>query len=150
MKKLLIILAAALSMAFFTGCAQKGYTQADVGEIQIVYKGTVTSTRTVSVKDSGEGMILGAIVGGILGHQIGEGKGKDVATVAGAVAGGVVGSKLAEDTGQEVTISLENGQTVTTVIKVDKNNPYWLRPGDRVAVYVKGNKIVRVAPIISE
>jgi len=70
--------------------------------------------------------------------------------VAGAVAGGVVGSRLSEDMGQEVTISLENGQTVTTVIKVDKNNPYWLRPGDKVAVYVKGNRVVRVAPIVNE
>jgi uncharacterized protein YcfJ len=39
--------------------------------------------------------VFGAIVGGILGHQIGKGDGRTAATAAGAVAGGVVGNNLA-------------------------------------------------------
>ncbi len=149
MKKLLLsflIIAGFL----FSGCAQRGYTQADVGEVMINYKGTVVHTRTVEIQDDGGGMILGAIVGAIIGQQIGEGKGKSLATAAGTVAGGIVGSNLNKDLGQEITVDLENGQKVTTVIRLDKKNPYWLRPGDRVMVYVKGNKIVRVAPIFNE
>jgi uncharacterized protein YcfJ len=41
------------------------------------------------------GAILGGLVGGILGHQVGGGSGKDVATAAGAIGGAVVGSNLA-------------------------------------------------------
>lgn len=134
----------------FTGCANRGYTQANVGEIQVMYKGTVTYTRTVEIKDSGEGTILGAIAGAIIGHQFGKGTGKDAATIGGAIAGGVIGSELNKDLGQEVWIDLENGQKVTTIIRIDKKNPHWLKPGDRVMVYVKGNKIVRIAPIFNE
>jgi len=39
--------------------------------------------------------VFGAIVGGILGHQVGKGDGRTAATAAGAVAGGVVGNNLA-------------------------------------------------------
>jgi len=40
------------------------------------------------------GAIAGALIGGVLGHQVGGGSGKDLATVGGAVAGGVVGSNV--------------------------------------------------------
>lgn len=37
---------------------------------------------------------LGAAIGGILGHQVGGGRGKDLATVAGAAAGGYAGNQV--------------------------------------------------------
>ena len=37
------------------------------------------------------GAVLGAILGGVLGHQVGGGRGKDVATAGGAVAGALIG-----------------------------------------------------------
>jgi uncharacterized protein YcfJ len=40
------------------------------------------------------GAIAGALIGGVLGHQVGGGSGKDLATVGGAVAGGVIGSNV--------------------------------------------------------
>lgn len=46
------------------------------------------------------GAIAGAIVGGILGHQIGGGRGNDVATAGGAVVGGVVGANVGRDRDQ--------------------------------------------------
>ena len=45
------------------------------------------------------GAIAGAVIGGILGHQIGGGRGQDVATVGGAVAGAAVGSNVGRDGG---------------------------------------------------
>lgn len=36
---------------------------------------------------------LGALAGGLIGHQIGDGKGKDVATVGGAAAGALAGGQ---------------------------------------------------------
>ena len=43
------------------------------------------------------GAIAGALIGGVLGHQVGGGSGKDIATVGGAVAGGVIGSNVGRD-----------------------------------------------------
>lgn len=40
------------------------------------------------------GTAIGAVAGGLLGHQIGGGKGKTLATVGGAVAGGYVGNRV--------------------------------------------------------
>ena len=45
------------------------------------------------------GAIAGALIGGILGHQVGGGHGQDLATVAGAVAGGAVGANVGRDGG---------------------------------------------------
>lgn len=40
------------------------------------------------------GTVIGAALGGLIGHQVGGGKGRDLATVAGAVGGGVAGHKI--------------------------------------------------------
>lgn len=45
------------------------------------------------------GAIVGALIGGVLGHQIGGGRGQDVATAGGAVAGAAVGSQTGRDSG---------------------------------------------------
>lgn len=47
-------------------------------------------------KDSNRilGTATGAVVGGLLGNQVGKGNGKKVATVGGAVAGGLIGRKV--------------------------------------------------------
>lgn len=37
------------------------------------------------------GTAIGAVAGGLLGHQVGKGKGKTLATAGGAVAGGAIG-----------------------------------------------------------
>ena len=43
---------------------------------------------------SGLGAVGGAVVGGLLGHQVGGGSGKTLLTVGGAVAGGVAGNEI--------------------------------------------------------
>ena len=45
------------------------------------------------------GAVIGAVIGGVLGHQVGGGRGQDVATVGGAVAGGVVGANVGRNSG---------------------------------------------------
>ena len=40
------------------------------------------------------GTAIGAVAGGLIGNQIGGGKGKDLATIGGAVAGGIAGHKI--------------------------------------------------------
>ena len=43
------------------------------------------------------GAVVGAVIGGVLGHQVGSGRGNDVATVGGAVAGGAIGANVGRD-----------------------------------------------------
>lgn len=45
-------------------------------------------------KASGLGAVGGALLGGVLGHQVGGGTGKKIATVAGAAAGGFAGNSV--------------------------------------------------------
>jgi uncharacterized protein YcfJ len=49
------------------------------------------------------GAVVGAVLGGILGHQIGGGRGRDVATVGGVVAGAAVGANVNRE-GQVQTV----------------------------------------------
>ena len=56
----------------------------------------VPVTRKAPVKDQHKitGTAIGAVVGGLLGNQIGSGSGRKIATVAGAVGGGYAGNKV--------------------------------------------------------
>ena len=56
----------------------------------------VAVTRQKPVQDEHRiaGTAVGAVVGGLLGNQIGGGTGKKIATVAGAVGGGYAGNQV--------------------------------------------------------
>lgn len=78
--------------------------------------GVVTdiSPVTQAAKPSGLGAVAGAVVGGVLGHQIGGGDGKKVATVAGAVGGAYAGNaiegKSRTTTSYSVRVRFEDGR----------------------------------------
>src|ERR1700692_991197 len=65
-------------------------------------------TRTKPAKDTNRlaGTGSGAVVGGLLGHEVGGGSGKVLATVAGAAAGGYAGNKIEQ--------KVQQGDTYTT------------------------------------
>lgn len=56
----------------------------------------VAVTHRQPVKDENRivGSALGAVAGGVIGHQFGGGRGKDVATVVGALGGGYAGNQV--------------------------------------------------------
>lgn len=54
-------------------------------------------TRTDTGAPIGPGTVLGAIVGGVAGHQMGRGRGNDAATVGGAIVGGLIGNQVDRD-----------------------------------------------------
>ena len=58
--------------------------------------GTVQEVHTEQRKGSGGpvGVVGGALVGGLLGHQVGGGTGNTLATIGGAAAGGYVGNEV--------------------------------------------------------
>ncbi len=61
---------------------------------QVCHDETVTHTEAPKDEHRIAGTAIGAVVGGVLGNQVGKGKGRKLATVAGAVGGGVAGNKI--------------------------------------------------------
>lgn len=55
---------------------------------------TLTHRRPVQDENRIAGSVLGAVAGGVIGHQFGGGRGRDIATVAGALAGGYGGNQV--------------------------------------------------------
>lgn len=98
------------------------------------------------------GAIAGAVIGGILGHQVGGGRGKDIATAGGAVAGAALGANVGRDGGGQQV----HTQDVERCTSVPSQGPpaYWdvtynfrgqehhvqmsARPGATVAVNERG------------
>jgi uncharacterized protein YcfJ len=72
-------------------------------------------TRTKPAKDTNRlaGTGIGAVVGGLLGHQVGGGNGKVLATVAGAAAGGYAGNKIEQKVQQGNTYTATEQRCVT-------------------------------------
>ena len=98
--------------------------------------GVIQSVREVATKGEGSGIgaVGGAVVGGLLGHQVGSGRGQDIATVVGAVGGVVAGNEIEKRVksgkSYEITVRFEDGSS--RVIN-EANAPTW-RTGDRVKV----------------
>lgn len=67
--------------------------------------------------------LAGAVVGGILGHQVGGGSGKDIATAIGAVAGGALGANYGRDSNNP-----NNQQMATRDIQRCTSTPGGARP----------------------
>lgn len=147
MKRMFVLIPTVLILLLGTGCSTaRGYNQTSVGQVEQIYRGSVISVKQVSIKDSGAGTILGAIVGGVAGNQFGpRGSGeKTAATVIGALGGAYAGNQVNKDSGQELIIALNDGRQIRTVHRVDRNTPYSLRTGDPVIVYYRGGRISEV------
>lgn len=82
------------------------------------------------------GTIIGAVVGGLVGHQIGEGRGNTAATIGGAAVGGLAGNAIGQRTREagadtyRVGVRYDNGG----IQYIDVPHPGDLRTGDRVRV----------------
>ena len=98
--------------------------------------GRVTSVQAIKTRaqGSGVGAAGGAILGGLLGNQVGGGNGRKLATVAGAVGGAVVGNQVEGNmkatTSYEVHVRMDNGNTRT--FHLQNLNGY--NSGDRIKV----------------
>ena len=105
--------------------------------------GTVTDVKTVKKQGegSGAGAVIGGVAGGVLGHQVGSGRGKDVATVAGAAGGAYVGHQVEKNqkstTTYQVVVKMDEGNTRTFTYA----NPTSYKVGDKVKILDK--KLVR-------
>jgi uncharacterized protein YcfJ len=81
---------------------------------EVCHDETVTHTTPPKDKHQIAGTAIGAVVGGLVGNQIGGGKGKTLATVAGAVGGGYAGNKI-EEHHQKAQVSTSVQRKCSTV-----------------------------------
>ena len=84
----------------------------------------------------GLGAIAGAVVGGLIGHQVADGKNNTAATVIGAAGGALIGHQLEKQTQTQadqyrLTIRMENGSYQSLVQNGDFVD---LRVGDRLHI----------------
>ncbi len=144
----------AVVLLTLSGCAREissnVYKASHVGEASFTYQGIIASARVVKI-DEGEyleqnstGIALGAVGGGVAGHQIGHGKGNIAATAAGALLGGVAGAyaekALKSQEAMEYAVQLTNGSMMTIVQGKDLAFP----AGQRVLVMVSQDGRSRV------
>ncbi|HSO07503.1 MAG TPA: glycine zipper 2TM domain-containing protein [Pelomicrobium sp.] len=138
------------------GCAGFGGTQygeqsapvATAGTPETARYGTVTGLELVQVDQDakfGVGTVVGAVAGGILGHQFGGGSGKTLLTIGGTLAGAAAGtaaeSKLNKQDAQKVTVDMQTGGRLTIVQPPDSR----LWKGMKVQVIGSG-ETARVVP----
>ncbi|MDO9446522.1 MAG: hypothetical protein Q7J20_01160, partial [Candidatus Nitrotoga sp.] len=96
MKSMQIILIGAMAVAtLLGGCANSSNPAAPIStssglppssSSSFIGYGVVEDIETIKVSDDGKnitGLLIGGAVGGLLGHQVGSGKGQTAATVAG-------------------------------------------------------------------
>jgi outer membrane lipoprotein SlyB len=109
--------------------------------------GRVQSIRYVEEKGqgSGLGMLGGAVVGGVVGHQIGSGRGNTVATVAGAAGGAYVGNEVEKNSKKKsywsVTLRMDGGETRTFTYS---SKPA-VNEGERVKLVDGGRRLALLA-----
>ena len=58
----------------------------------------------------GKGAAIGAVTGGVLGHQVGSGSGNTAATVGGALLGGILGHKVEQKNDRDEQTDLDRSR----------------------------------------
>ena len=105
--------------------------------------GTVESIRSQTVQNNNQtlGTIGGALVGGILGNQVGQGSGRTAATVVGAAGGAYAGNRMTSGSSLVwiIGIRYDDGSFAT----VQQTSSPAARIGDRVRVSNSGMEILR-------
>lgn len=135
---------AAVSATSFTGCQSSNsgvvFSHDEALHAQSITLGTVTDVRAGKIE--GEQSAIGAVAGGVAGAAIGNlfggGKGNTLATVGGALGGAAAGAAIekgiTDKNGLQITVQLDNGQTVVIVQEAD----VMFQVGQRVRVISRG------------
>ena len=98
--------------------------------------GVIENVEAIQQKGEGSGLgaVGGAILGGVLGHQVGEGSGKQLARIGGAVLGGLAGNEAERRyrtvSHYQITVRLDDG---TRRVIEQQSAPAW-RVGDTVRI----------------
>lgn len=145
MKKLYIFLA---TLLFLTGCASnltgENYSASEAKRIQQVKFGVVIAQRPVVIDGRQNGILgtaAGGLLGGVIASNVGGGNGRDVAKGIGAIIGGILGQQVEERAtrkqGQEITVRLDSGETISIVQQI--NQAKFFATNDRVKILQQGS-----------
>ena len=126
------------------GCASTSpnvYTQNETMRVAEVREGVVVSLRPVTIAGNQTpwvGAGIGAVLGGLAGNAIsGHSTGGTIAgAVVGGIAGAVIENQATKEHGDEITVRLDNNQTVAVV----QQDGQGIRVGDRVRLVSEGSR----------
>ena len=131
-----LILVASILGACATSNSGDVYRREDTRKVQSVRMGVIESVRTVKLEgtNSNIGTAAGAVVGGIAGSTVGEGKGSAIGAVAGGIAGSAIEEVATRTDGVEITVKLDNGSLVAIVQEATET----FKPGEKVRLIETG------------
>ncbi|HEY9109702.1 MAG TPA: glycine zipper 2TM domain-containing protein [Roseateles sp.] len=100
----------------------------------------VTSVRTETREGeaSAIGTVGGAVIGGLLGNQIGGGNGRKLATVGGAVAGGYAGREIEKRHNSHTVWIIEARERDGRLRRFERSSDPGLRTGDELRLTENG------------
>lgn len=123
-----------------SGTAYPAYPSGTGARVGGVEYGRVTNVEVIRTQEPGRpgaaGAVIGGIAGAVIGHQIGRGTGKDLATIAGGVGGAVAGNAIQNSGNTQVrevyrvSVQVDNG----AYRSYDLGTAIDLRAGDRVRI----------------
>ncbi|EMA8956376.1 glycine zipper 2TM domain-containing protein [Vibrio fluvialis] len=133
-----------LILLIFPLFANAAYQRNQARPVNEVVFGQVETVRYISQQDivhskaNGWETLLGAVVGGLIGNQFGDGHGREVATAIGAVAGAGIARSNANQTYHveyrlvEILIKTSEGKLIDVIQDVDSQMLF--SSGDRVHI----------------
>ncbi|MGL4206331.1 MAG: hypothetical protein ACRCRW_09485 [Aeromonadaceae bacterium] len=138
--------AAALLLALVTGSAVAGTAQEiEYGVVQdtrIFTPSVSAATATSQAKHPGLRTLGAAALGGALGHQVGGGTGKDVATAVGAVAGAAAMKHRQAAATSAATPTAAAQQMIELTVKTDAGKLLSIvQPNKPDVAFAKGGKV---------
>lgn len=132
-------LSLSLALPFLAGCQTQPAFQVSQPASRV---GTVESIRSQTVQNNNAalGTIGGALVGGILGNQVGQGSGRTAATVVGAAGGAYAGNRMTSGSSLVwiIGVRYDDGSLAT----IQQTSSPAVRIGDRVIVSNNGMEIL--------
>lgn len=99
---------------------------------------TNVRTETREGEASALGTVGGAVIGGLLGNQVGGGNGKKLATVGGAVAGGYAGREIEKRQKSRTVWIIEARERDGRLRQFERSNDPGLRSGDEIRLTDNG------------
>lgn len=133
-----------LILLIFPLFANAAYQRNQARPVNEVVFGQVETVRYISQQDivhskaNGWETLLGAVVGGLIGNQFGDGHGREVATAIGAVSGAGIARSNANQTYHveyrlvEILIKTSEGKLIDVIQDVDSQMLF--SSGDRVRI----------------
>jgi outer membrane lipoprotein SlyB len=157
MKALILSSFALLAALVLFGSPINAYADYDRNKavpVEKVLFGKIISVRNINQeelirdKNNGWNTFGGALIGGVIGHQFGDGSGRDVATILGAMIGGSMANnhhnQLKKRTIRlvELMIKVENGEQYMVIQDFDKSMVF--HSNDKVRMIYLANSTVRI------